>query len=327
MTRKLILIAALAGLQAGVSACEEVIRNCPVIGKDPVSNIYHLDYELIVPADCPVPLAAPGTEKKFLAARIYDYGEADFKYASVKVRNSRGETVAHKTTQFFGIIAEPGDEYIAATGEKTVDDYDRGMFEAWSWDYTKSAYGETKITYQESSLTTNLTGSRIPQPNTEHTWHAPTSGGYPAYMYQWYRDENPVGNGSSYTASSGTTNFDLRVEVTDQTWSTRAAVLAARVGGVEVSISGPALVYYSEGGGEWTATGNGGTGAYTFEWYVDEEWVGSGPVWSGYPGEYGHALQVQMRDSAGAFESHSVFVEGIGSGTGSCDPVPPELVC
>lgn len=326
MTRKLILLLAVA-LQSSLAACGDVIRNCPVIGKDPSSNIYNLDYRLIIPADCPVPLANPGNEKKYAAAKLFDLGEVDFYYASVKVKNSKGETVANDATLFFGTIAEPSDEYIAATGRKTFDDYDVGIFRAWSQDSRKSAYGETKLTYQESSLATKLTGTMIPSPSTTHTWDAPTSGGTPGYMYQWYRDGNPVGNGSSYTGDAGTTDFDLRVEVTDQTWSTKAAVLAVDVGGVAASIDGPTLVYASQGGGNWTANGLGGTGSYTFDWYLDEQWVGTGQAWSGYTGEGGHNLQVQIRDAAGAFDSHSIFVTGIGSGDGTCDPVPPAVTC
>ncbi|HEY7767322.1 hypothetical protein [Longimicrobium sp.] len=326
MTRKLILLLAVA-LQSSLAACTPVIRNCPVIGKDPLSNVYHLDYQLIIPADCPVPLASPGTEKKYAAARVYDLGDVDFFEATVTIKNSKGETLAEDASFFFGGIAEPSDEYIAATGKKTFDDYDVGTFRAFSSDFSKTAYGQTKLTYQQSSLATKLTGTVIPSPNTTHTWYAPTSGGTPGYMYQWYRDGSPVGNGSSYTGNAGTTDFDLRVEVTDQTWSTRAAVLAADVGGVQALMDGPTLVYSSQNGGSWTASGLGGTGSYTFNWYLDGQWVGSGAVWSGYTGESGHNLQVQMRDGAGAFDSESVFVTGIGSGDGTCEPVPPAVTC
>lgn len=328
MSRKLSLLSLVAVLQVGLTACDStVVRNCPVIGKDPSSNIYNLDYKLIIPADCPVPLASPGTEKKYAAAKIYDYGTVDFRYATVKIKNSKGETVADEATVFLGIIAEVGDEYVAATGAKTFSDYDRGVFRVWSEDASKTAYGETKLTYQESSLTTSVSGTRIPEPNTTHTWYAPTSGGYPAYSYQWYRDGNPVGTGSSYTGNAGTTNFDLRVEVTDQTWSTRAAVLAPKVGGVAVTVDGPTLVYASQNGGTWNAYPQGGTGQYTLEWYLDDIYVGSGTSWSGYTGEGGHSLQVKLTDSAGAFDNTSIFVRGLGSGDGSCDPVPPELTC
>jgi hypothetical protein len=323
MPRKLLLLSLVAALQVGLSACGSVVRNCPVIGKDPSSNVYNLDYKLIIPADCPVPLASPGTEKKFAAAKIYDYGARDFNYANVKISNSKGETVAHEATVFAGIIAEVGDEYVAATGTKTYDDYDRGFFRVYSTSNTKTAFGETKLTYQQTTLKTAVSGTTIPAPNTTHTWYAPTSGGYPGYSYQWYRDGNPVGNGSSYTGNAGTTNFDLRVEVTDQTWSTRAAVLALKVGGVAVTVSGPTLVYASQNGGTWNAIAQGGTGQYTLDWYLDDVYVGSGVSWTGYTGAGGHILEVRLTDVAGAFDNTSIFVEGLGSGDGTCDPRAP----
>jgi hypothetical protein len=146
-------------------------------------------------------------------------------------------------------------------------------------------------------------------------------------MYQWYRDGTPVGNGSSYTATVGSTDFDLRVEVTDQTWSTVAAVFMVVPGGVEAAISGPSLVYSSAGGGTWTATGRGGTGAYTFTWYIDDVAVGTGPSLTTYPGEDAHTVRVDMTDSAGAFDSHSFRVTGVGRGDGTCEPVFPAVTC
>ena len=191
----------------------------------------------------------------------------------------------------------------------------------------RRAWARVKITYRQSSVSTKLTGEHIPAPGSTHTWNAPTTGGSPGYMYQWYRNGTAVGNGSSYTANVGSSAFDLRVEVTDQTWSTVAAVLMVHVGGVEASVTGPALVYASEGGGTWGATGRGGSGAYTFDWYLDGTYLGSGPSWNGYPGENARTLRVDMTDSGGEFDSHSFLVRGVGSGDGTCNPVPPALTC
>lgn len=328
MSRATNLLLSLLVLLTALSACEPIVRNCPVIGRDPSSNVYDLSYDLLIPADCPVPLASPGTERKYAAGRVIDAGTLDFYYASVKVKNSSGSTVADGITVFFSGIAQLSEEYVAATGKKTFDDYDVAIFRAISRDATKSARGETKITYQQSSLATRLTGTRIPAANTSQTWSAPTSGGVPAYGYQWYRDGQPIGTGSSYTANVGSTDFDLRVEVTDQTWSTRAAVLDVDVDGVEASISGPGEVYASDGGGTWSASGQGGIGPYTYEWYVSDVLVGSGPSWSGYPGDGTNALQVRMRDSAGAFTSRYKMVRGIRDSDGeTCTPPPGARTC
>lgn len=326
MKRKMLLLVPLA-ICTAAGHCTPKIRNCPVIGHDSGADQYGLEYKLVVPADCPVPLAQPGVDKKRAGARLTDLGTVDFAWLLTTVKNSNGQKVADRIDAFLGPFAESSVEYVAATGTKQFSDYDDAKFFAYSAAGDKHANGTTRISYEQSSLATRLTGNTIPSPNTTHTWNAPTSGGTPGYMYQWYRDGNPVGNGSSYTGDAGTINFDLRVEVTDQTWSTRAAVLMADVGGVLATIDGPTTVYASQGGGTWTASGTGGTGSYTFDWYLDDQWAGSGSSWSGYPGEGPHTLQVRLSDSSGKFTSESAFVNGVGSGDGTCDPVPPQLTC
>lgn len=327
MQRNIIMFMGLLALHTGLSACDPYIRNCPVVGKSPSSNLYNLEYELLIPADCPIPLASPGLETKYAAARLADLGVSDFNYAIVKVKNSKGETIADDATVFLGGIAEPAEEYVAATGTKRFDDYDVGIFRAWNAAGTKAAAGETRLTYQQSSLATRLAGTRIPQVNSSQTWTAPSSGGYPAYSYRWYRDGQLVSTASSYSTTVGSSDFDLRVEVTDQTWSTRAAVLDVDVGGVAVTIRGPSEVYPSRGG-SWTASGQGGTGAYSFEWYLDDVLIGTSSSWSGYPGDGRSALQVRMRDSAGAFTSLSKLVHGLpDSEEDECVPIPGARAC
>jgi hypothetical protein len=194
--------------------------------------------------------------------------------------------------------AEPRAEYIAATGTRTFSDYDIATFTALNTSTGKTANGKTRLTYQQTNLSTRLTGESVPLPNTTHSWTAPVSGGYPAFTYNWYRDGVHVGNGSSYSATVGTADFDLRVEVTDQTWSTVAAVLAVDVGGVETSITGPAVVYEGDGT-NWVASGRGGTGSYTYSWYVNDFLVESGPVFDGYLDAGTHVLRVEAQDTAG----------------------------
>jgi hypothetical protein len=332
MRRLLAFLFCTAPVLAGLTGCgEDYVENCPVIGRHPSSNMYQLEYKLLIPAKCPIPLASPGTEEKYAAGRIVDLGTRDMKYASVEVVNSDGDRQAYELVIFIGAdgasFAEPRAKYKAATGSKTFSDHDFAEFRAQSESGNKLAYGTTKLSYQQTTLATKLTGENIPQPYTTHTWNAPVSGGYPGFSYQWYQDGNPVGNGSSYTGTVGASKMDLRVEVTDQTWSKVAAVLAVDVGGIEASISGPGLAYSSQGGDTWTASARGGTGTYSFDWYLDGTFAGSGQTWSGYPGENGHRLDVHIHDSAGASDTHSFFVRGIGSGDGTCEPVPPALTC
>lgn len=242
-----------------------------------------------------------------------DLGNKDMYWATVEVRNSNGTLMAHNTTMFLQAegftVARVQDEYVAATGKRTFSDYDRAEFRAWHPTNGKVARGETKLTYQQTSLSTRVAGEEVPPPNTTQTWFAPVSGGYPGFTYQWYRDGSPVGSGSSYTGYADTMDFDLRVEVTDQTWSTVAAVLAVDVGGVLAGIDGPEYVEQGDAS-SWTATARGGTGGYTFDWYLDGQWVGDGPLWAGFPGDGLHRLRVELRDGAGAYDSHTMMVAG-----------------
>lgn len=303
MNRFVAASACAAVILPALAGCDEArVKNCPVISANPSSNVYHLHYELLIPAECPIPLASPGTETKYAAARIWDRDGSDVNVARVIVKNSAGRKVAEEVAPFViaaGVgMAEPRAEYTPATGTRSFSDHDTATFEAFSLSTGARANGKTKLYYQQSSLSIRLTGEAVPLPYTTHTWTAPVSGGYPAFSYHWYRDGTHAGTGSSYSATVGTADFDLRVEVTDQTWSTAASVLAVDVGGVEASITGPSVVYEDDGG-EWTGAGRGGTGNYTYDWYLDDVWVESGPVFAGSPHAGSHVLRLDVRDTAG----------------------------
>lgn len=296
-----------------LTGCEEAsVRNCPIIEADPSSNYYSLDYELLIPADCPVPLADPGNEEKYAAAEIWDFNGIDMEWAKVEVHNSSGTRVISKVVPFLVYedlvgYAQPSASYTAATGKKTFDDYDIASFHAWRVSPVAAAKGRTKLTYQQTTLSTRVSGETVPLPSTSHTWSAPVSGGYPGFTYQWYRDSTVVGTGSSYTATVGSEDFGLRVEVTDQTWSKVAAVLAVNVGGVEASVTGPTVISEDEGA-SWTASARGGTGTYTFDWYLDDVWAGSGTQWGDYlsPGTY--TLRADAQDTAGEYGTKTTIV-------------------
>jgi hypothetical protein len=302
-----------AGLVCGLGGCgQQTVRNCPIIGADPSSNVYKIDYELLIPADCPIPLASPGTEVKYAAARLTDLDGVDMQAARIDVTNSKGASVGSQVTPFVGVgtgvaLAEVRAEYVAGTGTRSFSDYDMASFRAWHPGTGKTAKGQTRLTYQQTNLSTSVSGERVPLPNSSHTWNAPAAGGYPGYSYQWYQNDVPVGTGSSYTATTGSTDFNLRVEVTDQTWSTVAAVLAVNVGGVEAALAGPKLLNEGERG-TWTASARGGTGTYTYSWYYDEQLVGSGTSYSRTPTAGTHEVRVQVRDGAGEQHGRSMYV-------------------
>lgn len=311
--RKVVLAAMSAGALLGSAGCEPKVRNCDITGASPSSNLYNLEYKLLIPADCPIPLANPGAEKKRAAGQIMDLGTADLQWASLEITNSNGKVVGHNVAPFLAAsgftVARVQDDYVAATGARTFSDYDIATFRAWHLTNGKNATGKTRLVYRKSDLSAQVAGEMVPQPNGTHTWTAPVSGGYPGFTYQWYRDGNSVGTGASYTGPVYTADFDLRVEVTDQTWSTVAAVMAVDVGGILASIAGPDYVERGDGS-QWTATARGGSGAYTFEWYLDDVWVGDGPVWDGYPGDGLHRLRVDVRDATGVYDSHVLHVSG-----------------
>jgi hypothetical protein len=92
MTRLLPAAASGALLVAALTGCgESYVKNCPMIGANPSSNLYNLDYELVIPSECPIPLASPGTETKYAAAKIWDLGGSDMTQAAVEVKNSAGK--------------------------------------------------------------------------------------------------------------------------------------------------------------------------------------------------------------------------------------------
>jgi len=309
--RRILTAVCATGLIYGLSGCgQQYVRNCPIIGADPSSNVYNIQYDLLIPADCPIPLASPGSEKKFAAAMLTDLYPVDMRYARIEIKNSKGNSIGSEVTSFFGsgnAVAEVREEYVAATGTGSFSDYDMATFTAWSSDASKTAKGQTKLTYQQSSLSTSVSGERVPLPGSSHTWDAPTAGGYPGYSYQWYRDGAPVGTGASYTTSAGSSDFNLRVEVTDQTWSTVAAVLAVNVGGVEAALTGPRILKAGERG-TWSVSARGGTGTYTYSWYYDDQLVGSGTSYSRTPMSGTHELRVEVLDSAGEQHTRSTTV-------------------
>jgi hypothetical protein len=304
--------------------------NCKVT-EAPSSNPYQLDWAGYIPANCPVPLGQVG-ERKRVGADVFDKGTQEFFYIEVLVRNLDGQIprgdgprgLASIVDRFFGDMASPRLEYEAATAGYI----DYGHFSVLRGDFTHfpdDPQAKLKIEYTNSTMMASIQGTTVPHSTTTQMWAAGVSGGASPYTYAWYRDGALVSTGSSYTGAVGTTNFGLKVHVTDQTQSTRVAEMRTQVDGVLTSVSGPGLVYSSQGGGTWTASGEGGYAPYTFDWYVDGVHRGNGSSWSGYPGEGEKELWVHMRDTRGATTRANTYVQGIGNET--CEPVPPAVIC
>jgi Subtilase family len=74
-----------------------------------------------------------------------------------------------------------------------------------------------------------------------------------------------------------------------------------------VSISGPTNTYVGDYG-TWTAVGTGGTAPYTYSWYRDGVYVGSGSTYSDSVGYGTFQLQVNVTDAAGGTASTWTWV-------------------
>lgn len=326
----------------------EQTRNCPIEAHSP-SNEYRLTYRLTSPEPCPSTLSERGQFKE-AAARITDGGQIDVLKASVEVNSRIGDIVGFRTAEFSRAAdtgewtAVPSVVYRAGTAlapppsgnspDQINREFDIGIFEAWALapGRPENPYGRVRITYRASALSVNLiAGTRIPLAGTTATWRASATGGVLPYRFQWLRDGVPVGTDSLYTASAGTSDFELRVEITDAGGNTRAAAALIDVDGVLSSLAGPRTVHASQGG-EWSASGEGGYPPYAFAWYVseggiDEEWAGTGETLEGYLGDGQRLLRLRMTDSRGATSSSVLSVTGVGGEIEGCQPVPPQVTC
>lgn len=64
-------------------------------------------------------------------------------------------------------------------------------------------------------MTVDIGGPTHVEPNQWCTWTADVSGGTGPYTYAWYRNGSLVDEDNTYTASTGSSDFDLEVEVDD----------------------------------------------------------------------------------------------------------------
>jgi hypothetical protein len=171
----------------------------------------------------------------------------------------------------------------------------------------------------------------LPLRNTAASWTCTGSGGAAPYTYRWYRNGQLVSQTSSYATTVDTADFGLRAEATDANGVVGYLDMLVDVDGIRGTISGPNIVYYSQGGGTWTASGRGGANSYVFDWYTWDDmsttwqWVGSGSSWTGYPGEGN--TEVLLKTTNGTPEHNDIARPVTGIGNESCAPVPPAVTC
>jgi hypothetical protein len=301
---------------------------------------YLLDYEVIVPRNCPVPIGARG-ETKAAGAHLYDYGYKDFAFGGIVMQSSDGRVLQERVVPFYDEMylrsdgnsavryhAIPHVFYPAATGSRPLSqEFDLAYFVATNSWHPRGAsgepFGDVLIDYEQTMMASRIVGTSIPAKHTNVTWGAQASGGYPPYTYDWYRDGQRVGSGAYYSETVSR-DFLLQLQTTDATMSVRKEVMAVDVDGVLSTLGGPTQIWVSQGGGTWTASANGGTAPYTFTWFINSRMVGQGETFTGYnPGQEGYFdLRVDVADAAGASTSSAMSVFQIGTGTGACDPEP-----
>ncbi|HEX6370358.1 MAG TPA: S8 family serine peptidase [Longimicrobium sp.] len=86
---------------------------------------------------------------------------------------------------------------------------------------------------------------------------------------------------------------------------------------LSASISGPLYVGAYEYG-TWSAVAMNGTAPYTYAWYRDGAYVGSGATYSDYSYGNDFQLQVYVTDAAGATAGAWLYVTGNAGGGGDC---------
>ena len=76
----------------------------------------------------------------------------------------------------------------------------------------------------------------------------------------------------------------------------------------------------------WYASAVNGTAPYTYAWYRDGSFVGSGASYSDYVGDVGFQLQLSVTDAAGATVTSYLWVTpGFDPGGTGCGPQEPGL--
>lgn len=348
------------------AACEDegtgslVLSGCEVVQEFPTGGWRGDPYELhpfftTVRNDqfrnpaCPVAIVNPGEEVYasgvVFSNRVFDpqTGQtADTERARLRMINSVGTVVREDIQPFIAPLGSINSkevelivQYPAVSGHRSFTE--RDAMQVTISDYCCSfpqMRGEVELrvnyTRDQAAARLTLVGDEIPYQNSWVTFGALSPSGGRPHNFNWYRDGAWVGSGGTYSASTGGSDFHLRVDMSDRYGRTATSAMNVDVDGVRLSsFNGPFEVWASAGGGTWTVSARGGSGPYTFNWYLDDRWVGSGESWTGYrPGQEGlFTLRVDVANANGATHSESKQILQTGTGTGGCDPPPGQEAC
>jgi hypothetical protein len=283
---------------------------------------------------CPVRIVRP-TERVITSGNVvgvkdYDGDAQPTEQAVLQVWNSANYGLAadifrFRRTYIDEIEATLVLEYDAATALRSFNDTDRLRLVIRDWCCaapTFRAEVELEVNYFPDGLPrVAVEGTEIPLRSTTQTWEAVSINGGRPHQYQWYRNATWVASGASYTAATGTTDFVLRVDMTDAYGRTASGSMNVDVDGIRATIRGPTQLV-SEAG-FWTASATGGYPPYSFTWYKDGIQVGQGSSYSALlPAGSVVSLAVKAQDSRGVAHSYvqSVTVE-------TQEPCGGEIAC
>lgn len=233
MQRLLFCATGAIGLAVTVTCSEPKIRDCDL---DQViqDQGHDLDYSAVMPSNCPVPLGNIG-EPKFIGANVYDFNASDYFSTILEIRNSAGDLKGKDIALFsfyggLGRRAQPRADYAAATGysgaitngqDLPAAAKDRGTFTAILNSQAPGSQGRLTVSYRGANIQASVAGPDVPLSGSNGIWTASASGGASPYSYAWYRNGQLVGTSSSYSSNVGSTEFGLRLLVTDQTTASR----------------------------------------------------------------------------------------------------------
>ncbi|MFC1555150.1 S8 family serine peptidase, partial [candidate division KSB1 bacterium] len=114
-------------------------------------------------------------------------------------------------------------------------------------------------------------------------WTASVDYGTPSFHYQWHRKFSggswtPVGtNLSTYSCSDASSDFDLKVVVTDDVGRVSEDQMAVNVTYMNPEIDGPTSIDLGEDAYDWEVSVTGGLSPYTYAWYTGED--GEATTW------------------------------------------------
>ncbi|MCL5794530.1 MAG: PKD domain-containing protein, partial [Candidatus Thermoplasmatota archaeon] len=185
-----------------------------------------------------------------------------------------------------------------------------------SYSITETVYSDPSVSISSSQNPTDV-GNSV-------TFTASPSGGSGSYTYQWYEGGSAISGATSSTyttsfSSSGT--YDFYVIIHDSVGNSAQSSTLDETVNADPSVSISSSQNPTDVGNSvtFTATGSGGTGSYSYQWYLNGSVV-SGATSSTYTTSFSYAgspqIYVILKDSLGDTAQSSTLTETV-----NADPV------